>query len=136
MKTITCRLLVKYSHLQICLCHKGYFKTASPGSRAGTVLSNDLICSLPSIPVRFWLRLSAFHTDDWDTRLYVYENDLLQSYSIPSLSGSGCRNYAMVRWDVTDDMNLIVKYGVTVPFRDNSDRVFRDDLRIQLSLKF
>jgi len=29
-----------------------------------------------------------------------------------------------------------MKYGVTAPFNDRSDKEYRDDFRIQLSLKF
>lgn len=137
LTTITCKLLVKYIFSEkLSLVTRIYYRTALPGNRVGTVLSHDLICSIPSLPVRLWLRFSPFRTEDWDTRLYVYENDLLQSYSIPALSGSGCRNYAMVRWDATENIKLIMKYGATVPFNDDGDRVFRDDFRIQLSLKF
>ncbi len=137
LTTTTCKLHVKYIFSeQLSFVTRIYYRTATPGNRVGTVLSQDLICSVPSIPVRLWLRFSPFRTDDWDTRLYVYENDLLQSYSIPALSGSGCRSYAMVRWDATENMKLIMKYGVTAPFNDRSDKEYRDDFRIQLSLKF
>ncbi len=137
LKTLTCRLLVKYGISEnMSLVTRLYYKNASPRGREGTVLSQDLMFSFPSFPVRFWLRFSAFNTDDWDTRLYVYENDLLQSYSIPALSGSGCRNYAMVRWDATQNLRLIMKYGITLPLKGDNQNTFRDDFKIQLSLKF
>jgi len=31
-------------------------------------------------------RYCIYNTDDWDSRIYLYENDLLYSFSIPAFS--------------------------------------------------
>lgn len=137
LETLTFRFIARYGFSEnLSLVTRLYCRKAAPGGRMGTVLSQDLICAFPSVPLRLWLRFSPFNTDDWDTRLYVYENDLLQSYSIPALSGCGCRSYAMLRWDATPAMKIIMKYGMNLSFRGAGDNSFRDDFRIQLSLKF
>ena len=48
---------------------------------------------------RWNLRFRAAVTDigDWDNRVYVYENDLLYSFSIPAYHGKGVRYYLLIR---------------------------------------
>ncbi|HEY0730857.1 MAG TPA: hypothetical protein VGD33_00445, partial [Chitinophagaceae bacterium] len=45
-------------------------------------------------------RFQFFETDDYDSRVYAYENDVLLSYSIPALSNAGCRYYFSIQYDV------------------------------------
>jgi len=39
------------------------------------------------------VRISAFYTNSWDSRLYLYERDVLYGFSIPALYGKGIRSY-------------------------------------------
>jgi len=58
----------------------------------GMLLSQDVAYVLRKVPLSFWYRYCIFRTGSWDSRLYLYENDLLYSFSIPALSGEGIRN--------------------------------------------
>ena len=66
---------------------------------------------------RGWLRLNAsavwFHTDNYDSRIYIYERSPLYSFSFPSLYGHGLRYTLMARADVTRRLMLTLKFGVT-----------------------
>ncbi|QTN37588.1 helix-hairpin-helix domain-containing protein [Cryomorphaceae bacterium] len=44
---------------------------------------------------RFYLRWTSYSSSDFDHRLYVYENDLLYTFSVPSFHGKGQRMYFM-----------------------------------------
>lgn len=51
-------------------------------------------------------RYCLFETDDYDTRVYIYENDLPGSYSIPSLYDAGSRSYLMFSFDLNRHFEL------------------------------
>lgn len=59
-------------------------------------------------------RYSLFDTQDWDSRIYTYETDVLYSYSIPAYSGKGMRCYAMVKLSPWRGVDLWMRYGVIV----------------------
>jgi hypothetical protein len=69
--------------------------------------------SFRQIPLSLWLRYCIFNTDDWYSRLYAYENDLLYSFSIPALSGRGIRSCFMVKWEIGKRADIRAKYSLT-----------------------
>jgi len=64
-----------------------------------------------------WLQLSAnvayFHTDNYESRLYLYERSLLYDFSSLMLYGKGLRYALMTRADISKHLMLIAKIGVT-----------------------
>ncbi len=58
-------------------------------------------------------RLSVFDTDNYASRIYAYEHDLLYSFSVPGLHGEGQRSYVLARYEPTSSVRLEAKYGVT-----------------------
>lgn len=57
-------------------------------------------------PLSFNLRLQFFETDDYNSRIYAYENDVLYGYSIPPLYGKGFRWYTNVNYDITRNISV------------------------------
>jgi hypothetical protein len=57
------------------------------------------------------MRYCVFGTDDYDSRIYTWENDLLYSFSIPALYGRGSRFYFMVGWKVSKKAEIRFKYA-------------------------
>lgn len=55
----------------------------------GIGLINDF--TLPGRITSWSLRMAIFETDDYDTRIYSYERDLLYNFSIPAYYGEGIR---------------------------------------------
>jgi len=105
------------------------------GSRGIAVLQ-DVNYRFRKIPLSVWYRYCLFSTDDWDSRLYVYENDLLYSFSIPALSGDGSRSYIMAKWDINDFAEIRVKYGITSLNESLNTTINNDEIRFQLKILF
>ena len=57
----------------------------------------------------WWLRLAYFNTDDYDSRIYAYENDLLYQFSVPALYGEGLRFYLNGKVKVCEKIDFWVK---------------------------
>ncbi len=66
---------------------------------------------------RGWLRLNGgaglFHTDSYDSRLYLYESGPLYTYSSMQFQGEGIRYWLMVRAGIGKRLMLTAKMGVT-----------------------
>ncbi|MEX0720009.1 MAG: helix-hairpin-helix domain-containing protein [Balneolaceae bacterium] len=58
-------------------------------------------------------RVTIFETESFNTRVYQFESDLLYVMSNTMLSGSGQRAYAVIKYDVTDFLDIWLKYGLT-----------------------
>ncbi|GAA3943297.1 helix-hairpin-helix domain-containing protein [Hymenobacter algoricola] len=80
--------------------------------RTGYVLAQDA-----SVVVGRHLRLSGryalFDTDDYDTRQYVFEQDVLYAFSIPALYGRGTRLYGIAEVKCTRHLTLWLRYAET-----------------------
>ena len=87
---------------------------------------------------------SYFHTDDYDSRIYIYEKGLLYSFYTPSFQGEGVRLAIHFRYDMNKHWTAIAKLGQTTYFdRDEigsgNDLIRgnkKTDVQMQLRLKF
>ena len=109
-------------------------KVTQTGSR-GYVTAVDVNYRFRKIPLTIWLRSCIFKTDDWDSRIYLYENDLLYSYSIPALSGEGNRNYLMIKYSIAQSADIRVKYSIKGIWGEEGV-TNSDELKFQLKLRF
>jgi hypothetical protein len=112
------------------------YKVVQPGTGRGMLLLQDLNYRFRKIPVSVWLRYCIFRTDNWDSRLYAYENDLLYSFSIPALSGEGSRSYIMILWKACKFIDIRIKYGLTELIRDNDESSETQELKMQVRIWF
>ena len=112
-----------------------YKMVSNSGSR-GVLLLQDINYRFRKIPVSVWFRNCFFNTDDWDSRIYVYENDLLYSLCIPALSGEGSRSYIMVKWEIMNIAELRVKYGITSQVENSISSKETEDIKIQFKILF
>ena len=58
-------------------------------------------------------RFALFNTEDFTNRQYVYENDVLYAFAIPAYSGSGVRNYLVLRYKASRHVSLWTKIART-----------------------
>ena len=83
--------------------------------------------------LKFNTRMAIFDTDDFDNAQYVYENDVLYSFSIPAYSGSGIRTYAMVRYDPIRNISIWIRYAqTTFPNTMGSNNVIGSSLEASI----
>ncbi|SHJ10390.1 Helix-hairpin-helix motif-containing protein [Hymenobacter daecheongensis DSM 21074] len=80
--------------------------------RTGYVLAQDASVALGRA-LKLSGRYALFDTDDYDTRQYVFEQDVLYAFSIPALSGQGTRLYAIAEVKCTRHLTLWLRYAET-----------------------
>ncbi len=112
------------------------FKVSDPSGSRGMVLLQDLNYNFRTIPFTIWVRYSIFRTDSWDSRIYVYENDLLYSFNIPALSGVGSRSYILVKYDLRRNAELRLKYGFTSFTGTDPASSDKEDVKVQFRIRF
>lgn len=90
------------------------------------------------------VRHALFDTDDFDTRQYVYENDVWLGYSMPAYNGTGIRHVLMVQYDFTKTITGWIRWGRYQYEKvdkigsagDTIDGNIRNDLKFQLRIRF
>lgn len=87
----------------------------------GFLVYQDLIYKPVGKSYSFNARYAIFDVQDYDSRIYAYENDILNEYYIPAYSGRGIRMYINARWRATRNITLEGRYEITKlsqPFND------------------
>jgi len=60
------------------------------------------------------IRLQYFKTDGYDSRLYVYENDVLYNYSIPVFYDNGLRYYINFNYNINKQIAIWLRWAQTI----------------------
>ncbi len=74
--------------------------------RWGYLIYQDVIYKPAIIPLDISSRFAIFNTDDYDTRLYAYENDVLYSFSIPAYFYQGMRFYMQTKYEIVKGLSV------------------------------
>lgn len=83
------------------------------GSASGFMMYADVLFKPVMKRLSGNARLQYFETDNYDTRIYTYENDVLYSYSIPMVYGKGYRYYLNLRYNLFKDVSLWARLAQT-----------------------
>lgn len=111
----------------------------------GVAFAQDLIYKKMKFPLTFTMRYAVFDSKSYDSRIYVYENDVLYGYSVPALYEKGQRAYFIVNWDVTRKFEIWVRVAQTIydnqtVLQANSlnqiNANHKTELKLQARLKF
>ena len=95
-----------------------WFSKKGPDPSQGFLTYADLIYKPMMKPLSASIRLQYFETDDYNSRLYAYENDVLYSYSIPVFYEKGYRYYLNINYDLTKKLSAWARIAQTI----NPDR--------------
>jgi hypothetical protein len=60
------------------------------------------------------LRLQYFETNGYNSRIYVYESDVLYSFSIPAFYDKGFRYYLSLHYEITGKLQVWLKCAQTI----------------------
>nr|MCU0400094.1 helix-hairpin-helix domain-containing protein [Algoriphagus sp.] len=58
-------------------------------------------------------RMALFDTDDFDSRLYAFENNVLWTFAIPAFSGRGIRNYLVGQYQISPTLTAYLRIART-----------------------
>lgn len=75
-------------------------RRSKPPALDGLLTYQDVLFQPLQSAFSFSARLAYFNTDDYETRVYAYENDILYNYSVPAFSDQGIRFYVNLRCDL------------------------------------
>ncbi|WP_455587053.1 helix-hairpin-helix domain-containing protein [Bacteroides sp.] len=121
-----------------------HFHSSGESSGQGYQVTQMISCRIPHIPLVGELQGSYFHTDDYDTRVYIAEKGLLYTFYTPSFEGKGIRMAINLRYDLNAHWMVIARFGQTV-YQDRNEigsgndlisSNKKADLQMQLRLKF
>ena len=77
----------------------------------GYLLCHDITYKPPEKPFSFTFRYALFDSDSYDSRISVYENDVLGTFSIPNLYGHGMRVYLLGKIKLFNSLSIYARIG-------------------------
>jgi hypothetical protein len=77
------------------------FHVPSTDPTYGFIAYQEAVFKPLGFPVSGTFRYASYSTDNFDTRVFAYENDIFSAVSIPAFSGSGSRYYLNLQWRAT-----------------------------------
>jgi hypothetical protein len=110
----------------------------------GFMMYQDFVWSPRNVPFKAQVRFAIFDTEDYDTRIYAYENDMLYVFSVPAYYGRGTRFYLNTSYKINRRVSLWFRYSQTY-FADRDvissgnneiEGNTRSEIKAQIRVKF
>ena len=116
-----------------------WFIKNSP-KQEGWLIFTDINFQPVNKPYSAVFRLQFFESDDYDTRMYAYENDVLYSYSLPAFYNNGFRYYLVINYNWQKKIECWIKWSQTIQrdaalYSSNNNESagsIQSDIRIQV----
>ncbi len=110
----------------------------------GYLFYHDVIYRSKKSPIALTLRYALFQTDDYNSRIYAYENDVLYAYSIPAYYYKGSRIYFLVKYTLNRNLSFWFRISNSFyPQRQSTGSGLTEivgknktEIKLQLCLKF
>jgi len=90
-----------------------FFRVAGFARTKGFVAYQEAVWRSPGSALSGSVRYALFDTENFDTRVFAFENDLFSSVSIPAFSGRGTRYYLNLQWRVNKWLRLESRFEQT-----------------------
>ncbi|MFN0048808.1 MAG: helix-hairpin-helix domain-containing protein [Cytophagales bacterium] len=81
------------------------YRQAGQPTESGFVIFQDLDLDF-SKKVKISARFALFDANNYNTRIYVYEKNVLWAFALPVYYGQGIREYLMLQYNATRDITL------------------------------
>ena len=107
-----------------------YFNEDGSDSQ-GYLVCQDIAYKPEGKPYALTFRYALFDNDDYNSRINLYENDVLGAFSIPSLNGLGTRVYLLARVKLFNSLSLYSRIGFNFLQEDT-----KTDLKAEVIWKF
>lgn len=91
-----------------------WYDKKGANSENGFMTFFDFIYKPLMKPVSGNIRLQYFETDDYNSRIYAYENDVLYYFSIPVFFTKGYRYYINLNADLSKKISIWFKWSQTI----------------------
>jgi len=91
-----------------------WFDRKGENSEKGFLAFVDVVYKPMLKPFSGIIRLQYFETDDYNSRIYAYENDVLYSYSIPAFFDKGFRYYISLNYDWGKKLTFWLRWAQTI----------------------
>lgn len=92
------------------LTYAHYLNDDGADSR-GYMICHDIVYKPPEKPYSLTFRYALFDSDDYNSRIAIYENDVLGAFSIPSLNGLGMRVYLLGKIKLFNSLSIYARIG-------------------------
>lgn len=120
-------------------CEGSFFDKAYSGSSKGFLIYQDVFWKASGF-LNLNARVAYFNTNDYDSRIYAYENDVLYASSFPVYYDKGCRSYLNARFRISRNVDLWTRYAISYfPDRteigsglDKIEGNSRSDIKLQI----
>jgi hypothetical protein len=91
----------------------GYWDDGVGPREFGFAVLQDVIVHPIGFPLSFSTRFALFDTDSYNVRFYYYENDLLNTFSIPPYYNRGSRVYLNLRYRPVSALTIEARFAQT-----------------------
>lgn len=120
------------------------FKRGESPVDKGYMLYQDILFRPGDLPLSVSFRYALFDTDSYDSRIFVYEHDILYAYSVPFFHYSGTRTYFLIKYSPVENVDLWFRLSntsysnrdVTGSGLNEIDGSNRTDVKAQVQFRF
>lgn len=91
-----------------------WFDKGKPQAAQGFLLFADFFYNPMMKPFGFNARLQYFETDNFDSRIFAFENDVLYSFTIPAFFYKGYRGYANISYNLSRKTTAWFRFSHTL----------------------
>ena len=103
--------------LDFTACNKAeyaHYHNDDGSNEHGYFLCQDVAYKPENKPYSLCFRYALFDAQDYNARIYAYENDVLYSFSVPALYGKGMRVYLLGKVKLFNALTLYARIGRTI----------------------
>jgi DNA uptake protein ComE-like DNA-binding protein len=89
------------------------FSTKNASNAYGTLIYQDLKFKIFKNKFTINTRLALFDIDNFNARIYAFEDNVPYTYSVPMFQNSGIRFYLLANYKITKNIKVIARYSQT-----------------------